>query len=82
MDEQLAQLRERVAVNEQSVKSAHARVDQLDKFMRDELKDLKADMKTVLGFLERSKGMVAVVTIGAGVIGWVINLIISMFFHK
>lgn len=79
-DEKISLIQERVAVNENSTKSAHARIDQLDQFMREELKDLKTDMKTVLAFLERSKGMMIVITVGAGVIGWVIQLIVGLIF--
>lgn len=82
LEDKVSSLSERVAVNEQSAKSAHARIDQLDQFMREEIRDLKADMKIVLGFLERSRGMVLVVTVGAGVIGWVINLVVGLVFHK
>lgn len=93
MEEQIIQLRERVAVNEQSTKSAHARIDQMDRLMRDDLKTLKEevkgdiksvadDMKIVLAVLERSKGMIAVITVISGFLGWIIQLVINSVFHK
>ena len=93
MSEELGNLRERVAVNENSTKSAHARVDALEKMMREDIKELKddfnkematlsSDMKIVLAFLERWKGMIAIITIGAGFFGWVVQQIIGMVFHK
>lgn len=91
MDEHLAQIRERVALTERSADTAHKRIDQLEKMVKDDLKEMKADiknemksmtddMKIVLAFIERSKGMVALVTVAAGVLGWVISILMKIVF--
>lgn len=93
MSDELGNLRERVAVNEQSTKAAHTRMDAFEKLMRDDIKDLRKDfnseikavqddMKIVLAFLERWKGMIAIITIGAGFFGWLIQQAIALVFHK
>lgn len=93
MEEQLIVLRERLAVNEQSTKAAHTRIDQMDRMMREDIKEFKTevkediksiadDMKIVLATLERSKGMIAVITVAAGVLGWIIQVVVHAMFNK
>jgi len=85
MSEEIGSLRERIAVNERDISTAHARIDKMESLMREEFKEFRDDMKAVLGFLERAKGMVVAVTMGvtmaAGVFAWLINLITKMLFN-
>ncbi len=78
MDERIA-LIERVATLHSKVDAAHGRVDKMELFLSNELKDIKTDLKDVLGHINRSKGWAAasllIASMGGGVVAFVIGLI-------
>lgn len=87
-EEKITLLQERVAVVETKANAAHSRIDKMEAFLRDDIRDLKSEIKQdmkkmesnledVVNFINRSKGMFAVIVLISGFIAWIIQKIIS-----
>jgi len=87
-EEKISYLQERVAVVENKVNTAHTRIDKMELLMRDDLKDIKHDIKenidalttkvnTLISFMDKWKAMAAIAILTCGVIGFIIQNVLT-----
>lgn len=92
-DDKLSYLQERIAVNEKATSAAHTRIDKMDEVMRGEIKGIREeikesikpiadDVKLLIGFMERWKGMVAVIIMVSGILAWAFQQATSFFLRN
>lgn len=88
----ITMLQERVAVVETKSSAAHARIDKMELMLRDDFKEIKEsikndmkevrdDVKSVVSFIDKSKGIIALITVVAGFLAWVFGKIFEIMFH-
>lgn len=91
-EEKISLLQERVAVVENKVSTAHTRIDKMELLMRDDLKEIKHDIKenidsltnrvnTLIGLAERWKGMAAIAVLACGAVAFIIQTVLSTIFR-
>jgi len=80
-------LQERIAVIESKVTSAHTRLDKMESLVRDDFKEMKAELKavtekiqTVIDFMNRSKGWAAAGIFVISLIAWLIQKALTALF--
>lgn len=87
-EEKISLLQERVAVVENKVSTAHTRIDKMELLMRDDLKEIKHDIKenidaltskvnVLISFMDKWKSMAAVAILACGAIGFIIQNVLS-----
>lgn len=52
----LARMQERIVLLQSSLEKAHVRMDGIQKDLRDELKQISADLKTVVAYMNQTQG--------------------------
>ena len=91
MEEKISYIQERVAVVENKVSAAHDRIDKMDSIMREDLKEIKHDIKENIDSLtskvnvlinlgERWKGMAAIGILTCGAVAFIIQTVLSTIF--
>lgn len=78
----MAEIHEKIGQLDAKVTAAHHRVDKLELGIRDDLKELKADLKELNAYMHRGKGWAAAMIFLSGISGAVIVKMVSMVFVK
>ncbi len=72
--------REKLGVIQAKADAAHARVDRLELMIRDDLKDLKNDLKELTAYMHRGKGYASAMLFLAGLSGAGISKLLGSLF--
>ena len=71
---------EKIGVLTAKADAAHNRVDKLEVLIRDDLRELKADLKELNAYMHRSKGWAAAMIFAGGIVGGAITLVAQIIF--
>ena len=65
----MSDLSEKIGVLSAKADAAHSRIDKLEVLLRDDLKELKADLKSLNAYMHRGKGWAAAMIFISGIVG-------------
>lgn len=75
-------LLEKVVSLEGKASAAHTRIDKLETAILDDLKEIKKELKDVVGWMNRGKGWAAATLVLSGIVGGVISTLLHVLFAK
>lgn len=71
---------EKIGILGAKADAAHGRLDKLEVLIRDDLKELKSDLKELNAYMHRSKGWAAAMIFVGGIAGGAVTLIAQIVF--
>ncbi len=75
-------LREKIGVLTAKVDAAHDRIDKIQLLIREDLKEIKTDLKELNAYMHHRKGWNAAVILLSGFVGGTVFKILSLMFTK
>lgn len=72
-------IRERIGALDAKVTAAHTRVDKLEVLIKEDLTEVKKDLKAVVAWMNRSLGWAAALLFVGGILGSVVSYLIKFY---
>lgn len=72
---------EKVVSLEGKTSAAHSRLDKLETGIRDDLKEIKNELKEVAAYINKGKGLYAASVVVSGILGGICALVAKLIFH-
>lgn len=74
----MTELHEKIGVLSAKADAAHSRIDKLEVLLRDDLKELKSDLKALNAYMHRGKGWAAAMVFISGIVGAVAMKVLTV----
>lgn len=80
----MTELHEKIGQLSAKADAAHSRIDKLEILLRDDLKELKTDLKSLNAYMHRGKGWAAAMIFVSGLVGAIAMKVLTVagFFSK